>query len=184
MKARTKKRLRSGSQPAKANGSGPEAGRESGQRILLVGLQPPPGGEPAPLYPYPLTSWGGRVAAMTGLEPDAYLETFDRTYAISQPPKNRRASYSELREGAERILDELKPGARVILLGRQVAIGFGVDWPWHTWQPCGYVTRCRMAVVPAPSHAGNWYADAKNRTEALRFWRAIAAEHVRARRAA
>lgn len=173
-----------GTRRPQGKGSGPEARRESG-RIILVGLAPPKLGEPSPLAVADwtgtqahYTSFGGRIASMAGLSPDEYHEAIDRRYTVAHPiGQAGRKVRGECTEGAERIIDTIQPGAQIVLCGKLVAAGFGMKFErWHEWVACGYAPRCRIAAVPLPSHSANWYHDPRNRSEAVRFWRALVAE--------
>lgn len=98
---------------------------------LIVGEGPGPNTRPdCPLFPYPGTSAGGRLLALSELEMEDYLCAFARRDLLSTPKWDEtraRAAAEDLRREAE------LEGLPVILLGSRVADAFdhGLgSWEW------------------------------------------------------
>lgn len=121
-------------------------------RPLLVGEANPYGGDPYyALYPDPPNCAGDRLCRkVMGLDPDDYLERFDR---VNLCP--RRWSAREARERADAMRIERK-GGTLVLLGARVTRAFGmffapflVERRGPVWPADGASTA--YVVLPHPS---------------------------------
>lgn len=97
-------------------------------RPVLVGECNPYGGDPYyALYPAPDGCSGHRLCRLVfGMDPDDYLEAFDRINLCAG-----KWSVREARESAVRLLTA---GGRFVLLGAKVCDGFGVPFVPFTVQ--------------------------------------------------
>lgn len=133
---------------------------------LLVGEQPPPAGNPAlPLWPYPATSAGGRLRAMSGVPAGEYLMRLARVNLSRRPVATWDTSRA--RHRAHQLLATLPDGARVVLCGaraRDAALG-QVPWFEAAVLPAtrGHVV---AVAIPHPSGRAREYNDPDNRDRA------------------
>ena len=142
-------------------------------RTIIVGQAPGPRTDSRE----PLSGQSGRrLAALCGMELDEFLAAFERVNLIRRWPgeangkgdafpmaRARRAAV--LRAGAF-------PGARVVLLGRQVAHAFDVYGmkilEWHS------TPAFTFALCPHPSGVCQWWNEPANVRRARKFWREAA----------
>lgn len=143
-------------------------------RIVLIGQAPGANTNPlAPLWPRPEKSGGGRLFALTGFSERAYIECFERYNLLnSYPGRTKRDDKFPKRDAriAAQAMLPLLSGARVVLVGRNVAEAFQHDAPFFMWcrhEPYGV----DMAVIPHPSGRNSWYRKAENREEAVSFFK-------------
>lgn len=155
-------------------------------RVILIGQAPGPNTKPeAPLYPYPATSAGGRLASFLGLSLREYLERFERYNVLNHFPGQGgsgedRFPKSEARCAAQAMWPFLR-GRRVVFVGRQVAEAFGfgavpflesVEALNRKIGEPGTSTadhKTTFVVIPHPSGRNPWYSRPENR-EALRTY--------------
>lgn len=120
-----------------------------------------------------------------GIGRDGYFRLFDRVNLLYKF-HGRTGRDDRFPRGLARVaassIRPLLAGRDVVLIGRNVAMAFGLeDMNWHEWvevevrkplpksQP---VYTARMAVVPHPSGRNHWYNNGENRQLAADFWRA------------
>jgi hypothetical protein len=129
-------------------------------RPLLIGEANPYGGDPEfALYPAPPNCAGDRLCRkVMGLDPDDYLDRFDRTNLC---PREWRAR--EARERASTIQIERKGGV-LVLLGAKVTRAFGIFFVPFLVEQRGPVwpaddTCTTYVVLPHPSGLSRaWHA--------------------------
>ena len=155
---------------------------------LLIGQAPPPSFEDrphSPLYPYPSTGTGGRLAKLMNLDALTYLKTFQRINLLRVFPGGRRRPggtrvdhwpKAEARRAAD-LIAPLLGDKQVILVGRNVARAFGLQLRgWHEWSsyvvsyPPDQPVHFQVAVIPHPSGLNRWYQDSSNVAMATDFW--------------
>ena len=140
---------------------------------MLIGQDPGRQGTGEPLS----GKAGRRLAALCGLDLDAYLARFQRVNLLPVFPgkagKGDRFPLPPAREAARALLPTLE-GRRVVLLGGRVAAAFGLHRaPLLVWMP---IQGTWVAVAPHPSGVSRWWNDPRNVRRAQRFWRAFAAQ--------
>jgi hypothetical protein len=115
---------------------------------LLVGESNPHGGNPAyALYPHPKGCAGDRLCRLVmGLEPDDYLERFDRRNLCPSKwgAKTAKEHAAAIRLGAHK---------KIVLLGARVCEAFGLDFkPFshiYLWGPVN--GQVDYVLLPHPS---------------------------------
>lgn len=148
---------------------------------LLVGQAPGPNTDPdAPLFPFPLTSTGGRLRLLMGISRGEYVRHFDRINLFRNFPGKGKGGDKFPMEKAKLLADTLAPmltGRTIILVGRNVADAFRLDLGFHTWashqlrrRTFGDPGTCQLAVVPHPSGRNHWYNTPGNKVAAKEFW--------------
>lgn len=155
-------------------------------RPLLIGQAPGPNTlEDYPLYPYPRTSAGGRLAHFLELSRGEYLQAFDRCNLLPYFPGQTGDKSKEDRlpipaaRLAARVLRPLLRGREVIMVGRQVSDAFQLGpVPFLEWTELQVDPRCaatdcsgraRVAIIPHPSGRNHWYNSELNRLSMRRF---------------
>ncbi len=127
-------------------------------RTIIVGLSP--GSGPIPLDPS--RGSGARLASLSGLSGEEFLDRFDRV--------NLRPSVdSEV--GDQKLVENLLPvlrGRRVIALGRSVSDALGIGEGWFRWSLRGGFVG---ASIPHPSGLSRWWNDPRNVDSAGEFMR-------------
>jgi len=99
---------------------------------LLVGEANPYGGSPEfALYPHPRGCAGDRLCRIVlGMEPDRYLDAFDRVNLCPE-----RWSIRQARERAAKIVQARVDPVPVVLLGARVCAAFGLKFqPFSVWE--------------------------------------------------
>ena len=148
---------------------------------LLIGQAPGPNTDPTrPLYPLPRSSAGGRLAEFMGLEPKLYNSIFDKVNLLNEfPGRGKRDDKFPLRDAmiAASAMRPLLKGRDVILIGRNVALAFGLQLEFHTWTDM-FTPANWIAVVPHPSGRNHWYNSPENRVIAREFWKTLLRPHV------
>jgi hypothetical protein len=155
-------------------------------RPLLVGQAPGPNTmEDYPLFPYPRTSAGGRLAHFLGLTKAEYLKAFDRCNLLPYFPGQTGSKSKEDRlpipaaRLAARVMRPLLRGRTIVMVGRQVSDAFQLGpLPFLEWTELQMGPRCaatdcsglaHVAVIPHPSGRNHWYNSELNRLEMRRF---------------
>lgn len=151
---------------------------------LLIGQAPGPRTDPD----VPLSGrCGARLAELCGLSLDEFLASFRRVNLIERFPgkqsKGDRFPIDLARRGAiELLMTGVFTGAKVVLLGDNVARAFGWtpgNFSPLRFYPCG-VTHHGIAVCPHPSGVNRWWNNQRNVYRARGFWSLLASEALRA----
>jgi hypothetical protein len=127
---------------------------------LIIGEQPGPNTNRAlPMWPFPRTSAGGRLMAMSGIEPAEYLRRLARVNLVEAYAAKWDGDKAVRRAGW--LLASLPPYARVVLLGERVRYAIegaaaGAEIPAHFVQ------------LPHPSGRNSAYNDPGERERARR----------------
>lgn len=143
---------------------------------LLIGQAPGPNTNPKmPLWPLPKTSAGGRLAQFMGLDPEEYVDRFERVNLLyhfpGQTKRDDKWPVAKARIAAEAMLP-LLTGRTILFIGRNVSNAFG--WPanevdflqWTEHSEYGF----RFAIVPHPSGRSRWYSFPDNKVQSDDFW--------------
>lgn len=120
------------------------------ERTWLVGENNPYSADPRhALYPYPPGCAGARLCAILGMSRRDYLAAFERRNLLAQA----KWSVPAARTAANALVDELRDGDRLVLLGAKVAAAFGFRFELvveHRVALPGSVNY-RALVLPHPS---------------------------------
>lgn len=141
-------------------------------KIVIVGQAP--GKRPGE----PLAGASGRrLAALAGLDLDAFLGRVDRVNLLDEfPGKNGKGDAFDARAAlarADQLREELA-GRRVVLLGRLVARAFRLQDDMYDWfQPVEVPPGVEVAVMPHPSGVSTWWNDEGNVNRASAFMKRI-----------
>lgn len=115
-------------------------------RVWLIGENNPYGSAPEfVLYPAPRGCTGERLCRALELDPDEYLETFERRNLLAV----LKWSVHVAREAAARILSEAGAGDALVLLGGKVTAAFGLKFEPLTTQTTA--TGHTALISPHPS---------------------------------
>lgn len=161
-------------------------------RVVLIGEAPGRGGSEKchPLYPYPRTSAGGRLYALTPFYDGSlggmrrYIDATIRFNIVPEYPGARRWPVDLARAQARNLLRSGVADDRVVVLvGRRVLEAvwrelYSVIGPDEA-RPCSIVYHCResryarpradIGYLPHPSGRNRWYNDPDNARLARRF---------------
>lgn len=121
----------------------------------IIGEMPGPAMHPKlPVFPLPARSAGGRLLAMSGIDPAAYLGAFWRRNLFVYA---RDWSRPEAQTAATRVIGEMRRQkiTRAVLLGVKVGAAFGMGELWMR----GWDGDIALAVIPHPSGRCRVYND-------------------------
>ncbi len=150
-------------------------------RLVIVGEAPGPRDGPGtPLQGVNLQGTGGRLRALCGLT-EARWRRVERVNLLPFCPGGRFPAELAASQAAN-LSHSLLRSRRLVLLGRRVALAFGVprsagrEYAEWTRSPLGP----EVAVIPHPSGKNLWYNDSANRRRVERFLRgALAGKETR-----
>lgn len=104
-----------------------------------------------PMFPWPLTSAGGRLFQVSGFEIKTYLKTFDRANLLDTTGWNAKRAAQNARE-----IVKAWQKRRIVLCGNRVSDAFGYRGPAFTWVDL-FGVRC--VRIPHPSGRNPIYND-------------------------
>lgn len=135
---------------------------------VIVGEAPGPNTSAfAPVFPFPPTSAGGRLLAMSGIPAEEYLRRLARRNLLKSCPVNgwRKAERVAAQDAAREIYEEAR-GGRIVLLGANVARAFRpftVDVAQETCRPAKTACGTEWLLLPHPSGRNPFYNAMSNR---------------------
>lgn len=134
------------------------------KRGALIGESPGPRTGRAVLPPAPANGAGARLIRYAGISPAIYEERFLRKNLFAEHVPSDQWPATEARSRAKNLYAWLvaRGVSRVVLLGRNVAVAFGLDAAWQRIEEPQIV----LASIPHPSGRCRDYNDERARDAA------------------
>ena len=139
-------------------------------RTIIVGEAPGPRTDPSePLNGYT----GHRMASLMQLDHGEFLQRFERINLLDEPKEEGKFDLARAKAKADDVREGWQ-GRQVVLLGRLVALSFGLRPDTYEWfEPMELSPSFLAAVCPHPSGVSRWWNEPENTARAREFMLAL-----------